>query len=76
LVRAPVDHVPLVATGPLHPPDAVHTVALAELQVSTEPAPPATVVGKAPSVTVGTADVTTTSVDCETEPPAPVQVSV
>jgi hypothetical protein len=76
LVRAPVDHVPLVATGPLHPPEAVHSVALAELQVSTEPALLATVVGKAASATVGAAEVTTTSVDCEAEPPAPVQVNV
>lgn len=38
-VRAPVLWLPLVATSPLQPPDAVHDVASVELQVSVE-APP------------------------------------
>ncbi len=76
LVSAAVDHVPLNATAPLQPPEATHSVALAELQVKSEMVPLATVVGEAASVTVGAGSVTTTSVDCEAEPPVPVQVSV
>jgi hypothetical protein len=38
-VRAPVLWLPLVATAPLQPPDAVHDVASAELQVSVETPP-------------------------------------
>ncbi len=67
---------PLVATAPLQPPEAVHPpVALAEFQVKLELAPLATVVGVAASVTVGAGSVTTTWADCEAEPPAPVHVS-
>ncbi len=76
LVSAAVDHVPLSATAPLQPPEAVHAVALVELQVKLEIAPLVTVVGIAASVTVGAGVVTTTSADCEAEPPAPVHVSV
>ena len=38
--------------------------------------PPATVVGDADMMIVGTGEVTTTSADCEADPPRPVQVSV
>ncbi len=76
LVSAAVVHVPLNATAPLQPPEAVHAVALVEPQVKLEAAPLVMVVGEAASVTVGAGSVTTTSADCEAEPPAPVQVSV
>jgi hypothetical protein len=76
LVSAPVDQVPLVATAPLQAPEAVHAVASVELQVKVELAPLATVVGAAVNVTVGAGPVTTTSADCEAEPPVPVQVRV
>ena len=65
LVSAPVDHVPLVATAPLQPPDALHAVAFTEVQVNVDIPPPATVVGDAVSVTVGAGETTTTSADCE-----------
>jgi hypothetical protein len=70
----PVDHVPLVATAPFQPPEAVHAVTLSEFQLRVELPPLATVVGEAVSVTVG--GVTTTSVDCEAEPAGPVHVKV
>lgn len=76
LVSAPVDQVPLVATAPLQPPEAVHAVASLELQVKLELAPLATVVGAPVNVTAGAGLVTTTSADCEAEPPVPVQVRV
>lgn len=76
LVRAPVDHVPLVATGPLHAPEAVHEVACVEDQVRDELPPFATVVGDAVIVTVGEGESTLTLVDCATAPPVPVQVRV
>ena len=75
LARAPVDHAPLVATGPLQPPDAVHAVACTELQVNVDVPPLATVVGEAASLTVGADETTTTSADCEAWPPGPVQVN-
>jgi hypothetical protein len=76
LLSAPVDQVPLVATGPLQPPEAVHVVALLELQVSVDIPPLATVAGEAVRVTVGAEVAITTSADCEDVPPAPEQVSV
>ena len=76
LVSAAVDQVPLSATAPLQPPEAIHAVALLELQVKSEVLPLVTVVGEADSVSVGAGLVTTTSADCEAEPPAPVHVSV
>jgi len=74
LASAPVDEVPLVATAPLQPPDAVHAVAFAEVQVNVDIPPLATVVGEADKVTVGAGETTTTSADCEACPPGPVQV--
>ena len=52
-VRAPVLWLPLVASAPLQPPDAVHDVASVELQVSVEVPPLATVVGAALRDAVG-----------------------
>jgi hypothetical protein len=63
LPRAPVDHVPLVATEPLQPPDALHPVAFAEDQVKVDMPPLATVAGAADNVTVGAGEITTTSAD-------------
>lgn len=75
LVSIPVDHVPLVATPPLQPPEAVHAVTFPALQLKTDVPPLATVVGDAVNVTEGAA-FTTTSADCEPEPPGPLQVNV
>jgi len=69
--------VPLVVFVPLHPPDAVHDVALAETQVSVEDPPLAIAVGLAVSVAVGTGLVVTVTVAVATAlvPPGPVHVS-
>lgn len=74
--RAPVDQVPLVATAPLQPPDAVHAVVLAELHVRLDAPPMDTVEGDALSVTVGADETTTTFVEPEADPLDPVQVRV
>jgi hypothetical protein len=76
-VSAPVEAVPLTAFAPLHPPEALHEVALLEDQVRVEPAPLATVLGLALrlTVTLGCA-LTVTVADCTALPPAPLQVSV
>jgi hypothetical protein len=63
LERAPVDQVPLVATPPFQPPEAVQAVASCEFQLKVDMAPLAIVVGDADSVTVGAGEVTTTSAD-------------
>jgi hypothetical protein len=76
LVSAPVDHVPLVATGPLQPPEAVQAVAFSEFHVKVDIPPLATVAGDAVRVTVGAGVSTTTSVDCAEVPPTPEQLSV
>jgi len=52
-VSTAVDSLPLVATEPLHPWEAVQEVALVELHVSFAVAPACTVVGVAVNVTVG-----------------------
>lgn len=76
-LRAPVDLDPLIAWAPLHPPDAVHAVAFAELQVRVDALPLVTLAGLALNDTVGAAGAETVIVaDCDAEPPAPVQVSV
>jgi hypothetical protein len=74
--RGPVDQVPLVATLPLQPPEAVHWLAFPEVQLRLDASPLATVEGDEVSVTVGAADVTVTCVECEADPPGPVQVNV
>jgi hypothetical protein len=76
LPSAAVDQVPLVATAPLHPPEAEHAVAFSEFQLKVDVPPLAMVVGDADSVTVGEGELTTTSADCEADPPGPVQVRV
>jgi hypothetical protein len=76
LVSAPVDHVPLVATAPLQPPEAVHAVAFCDFQLRLDEPPLATVVGEAVSATVGAGEVTAICADVEAEPPGPVQLSV
>ena len=76
-VRAPLDCEPLVALLPDQPPEAVHAVALADVQLNVEAAPLFTVLGLAVRVTVGAADVTVTVDDCvAVPPPVPAQVSV
>lgn len=66
---------PLVASLPLHPPDALHEVALVVDQDSVELLPLVIVLGLALKLTVGAGAVTDTVVDCVALPPAPVQVS-
>jgi hypothetical protein len=69
--------VPLVASAPVQPPEAVHEVAFVLDQVSVELAPEAIVVGFAVKVTVGAAiPVTVTVAEDALLPPVPVQVSV
>ena len=53
--NAPVALLPLVATVPLQPPEAVHDVALVELQLRVAALPEAMLVGDALSATVGAA---------------------
>ncbi len=66
-----------MARVPDQPPEAVHEVALVELQVSVEVPPEATLVGLALSATVGADAVTATVADCGAlVPPDPVQLSV
>ena len=52
-VSAPVDLLPLVATAPLHAPEATHDVAFVELQLMVEEPPELTAVGDALNDTVG-----------------------
>jgi hypothetical protein len=76
LSKLPVDHVPLVATTPLQPPEATQWVAFWAFQFREVEVPAATVAEEAVIVTVGAGEITTTSADCDVEPPGPVQVSV
>ena len=62
LESAPVDQVPLVATAPCQPPDAVHAVAFCEFQLNVDMPPLAIVVGDADRVAVGKGDVVRVSV--------------
>lgn len=71
-----MDTEPDTALVPDHPPEALQEVVLAELQVSVEAAPFATVVGLALSVTLGAGCVTVTLADCAPVPPVPVQVNI
>ncbi len=73
-MRAPVACVPLVASVPDHPPEAVQAVALVEAQVRVEPLPLLTVLGLALKVTVGAGEVTVTVADWLPVPPVPEQV--
>jgi hypothetical protein len=77
-VSAPVEALPLVACAPFQPPDAVHEVALVELQLRAAALPLVTLIGFALSVTAGAGVVpviTATVVVAEPSPPAPVQIS-
>jgi hypothetical protein len=75
VVRAPVLWLPLVASAPVQPPDAVHDVALVELHVNMEAPPLAIDAGLADSVAMGTGATVTVDVAAVLVPPAPVQVS-
>jgi hypothetical protein len=75
-LRVPVDCDPLIASEPLHAPDAVQAVALVEDQVRVDVPPWATLLGLAAIETLGAAAETVTVADCAAEPPAPVQVRV
>lgn len=75
LPSGPVANVPLVATVPDQPPEAVHDVASVELHVRVELSPLFTVLGYALRSTVG-AGATMTVVAAEVEPLAPVQLNV
>ena len=78
-VSAPVEAVPLVASLPLHAPDAVQEVALVEDQVSVALPPDRIALGPTLRLTVGAGvfcGETVTVTDCAALPPAPVQVSV
>jgi hypothetical protein len=70
---APVLLVPLVASAPLQPPEAVHELALVEDQVKLELPPLLTAIGFAFKVIVGKAGVTDTTTDCDADPFAPMQ---
>ena len=75
-VNAPLDCEPLVASDPLHAPEAVQAVASVEDQLKVELPPLDTLLGLALSDTPGgIADVVTVA-DCDAEPPAPVHVIV
>jgi hypothetical protein len=54
--------VPLNGSFPLQAPEAVHEVALLEVQVKVEPPPLVTLVGLAPKVTLGEAGAETVTV--------------
>ena len=78
-VSAPVLFVPLLASAPLQPPDAVQAVAFVELHVSVEVVPLARLVGEAANVAVGTGfaavDTVTVAVAAVLLPPGPVQTN-
>jgi hypothetical protein len=67
--------VPLVATVPDHPPDAVHAVAFEELHVNVDTPPLAILAGLALRLTAGSG-ATATVVEVLADPPVPVQVKV
>jgi hypothetical protein len=70
-----VDCEPLALFAPLHAPDALHEVALADVQLSIALAPLAIELGLALKATVGAAALTDTVADCAALPPAPSQVN-
>lgn len=76
LVSASLVHVPLVATAPFQPPEAVQEVAFCAFQFKVVVPPVETVADDTESATVGAGEITTTSADCDAAPPGPVQVSV
>jgi hypothetical protein len=73
--RAPLDHMPWVATAPFQPPLAKHSVAATVDQRRIDAADWVSVVGSAVNVIVGAAlRLTVTCRDSVDEPPAPTQV--
>lgn len=70
-----MDKLPLTASLPDQPPEAVQEVALVETHVRVDVSPLATVLGFAERVTVGAGALTDTVADCDALPPAPVQVN-
>jgi hypothetical protein len=74
-VSAAVLRLPLVAKAPVHPPDAVHEVALAELHVKSDVPPEVTSEGDAVKETVGAGSTLTAAVSVALAPPAPVHDS-
>ncbi len=75
-VNAGVLCVPLIASLPVHPPEAVQDVASVEDQVRVDVPPFFTVVGLAVKVTAGAGVVTEIDADCTELPPPPVQLKV
>ena len=80
-MRAPVEALPAVGSEPLQLPDAVHEVALDELQLSAEVPPLVTPVGVTVKLTDGAGGggaggVTVIVAVAVPDPPGPVQVSV
>jgi hypothetical protein len=75
-VSAPVDCEPFVGMAPDQAPEAVHEVALFEVQVSVELLPLLMALGPTLKVTTGAAGLTETVTVCTALPPAPVQVKV
>jgi hypothetical protein len=71
-VNGPVLRLPLAASVPLQPPEALQEVALVELHVSTEAFPEATAVGAAARVAVGAGIDATVAVAGGVIPPRPV----
>jgi hypothetical protein len=71
-----VDCEPLTGLAPDQPPEAEQDVALTAFQLSVELVPDAIVLGAAPMVTSGAADLIEIVADCAALPPAPVQVRV
>ena len=75
-VNAPVLRVPLVATAPVQPPEALQDVALVELQVNVVLAPLEIEVEAADSEAVGTGAMVTVAVAVVLVPPVPVHFKV
>jgi hypothetical protein len=75
-VSAPVDCEPFIALLPDQAPEAVHAVALFEVQVSVELLPLLIALGPTLKVTTGAAGLTETVTDCTALPPAPLHVRV
>jgi len=69
VLSEPVSCVPLVATCPLHPPEAVQEVEFSELHVRTDVPPGATTDGLAVSVAIGTVVTSTVAVAASLLPP-------
>jgi hypothetical protein len=71
----PVLWLPLAASAPLHPPEAVQDVALSEVHVSVDDAPAATADGDAVKVTLGAGRMLTVTATGALTPAGPAQVS-